>query len=124
VFLLMSRVVEQRGDEDALRPFVRYIVRVVDLATLRFTLARVREKLGEPMEGKFRSAAEELEQRGLERGEQQGRLYTLLKQLELRFGPLDVETRRRVEHASPEALDGMIERVLSATTVAEVVGNS
>lgn len=69
-------------------------------------------------------------QKGLEQGLEQGReqghrqalLATLRKQLELRFGPLDAADLARLEAADVDSLDRSAERVLTATTVNEVLG--
>ncbi len=74
--------------------------------------------------------AEQWEQRGLQKGLEQGReqghrqalLGMLLKQLELRFGPLDAADLARLEAADLDSLGRSAERVLTATTVNEVLG--
>lgn len=54
-------------------------------------------------------------------GEAKGRAALLLRQLDLRFGPLSPEARERVAAASTERLDQWAERVLTAETLEEVL---
>jgi hypothetical protein len=51
----------------------------------------------------------------------QGRVELLLKQMTTKFGALPQETVRRIRSASSEEIDRYGERVLSATTVEEVL---
>jgi hypothetical protein len=51
----------------------------------------------------------------------QGRTEIVLKQLGRRFGPLSADAQRRVQSASPEELDVMADRVLTAETLEEVL---
>jgi hypothetical protein len=67
-------------------------------------------------------ATERGRQEGLLEGERRGQGRTVLKQLQLRFGPLSDETVRAVEAASVEELDRISARVLTATTVREAIG--
>lgn len=57
-----------------------------------------------------------------EEGETKGRADVLLKLLGLRFGQVPDAIRARVEAASLTQLDTWVERVLTATTVDEVLG--
>jgi predicted transposase YdaD len=59
---------------------------------------------------------------GKAEGEATGKADLVLKQLKLRFGPLAEEVVARVRSASVAALDAFAERVLSAVSVAEVLG--
>jgi len=52
-------------------------------------------------------------------GEARGRAAVLLKQLQLRFGPLPDAVTVRVQSASIEELDAWVEQVLSATSLDE-----
>jgi len=77
--------------------------------------------------------AERLRQEGLERGRQEGRqeglrtgilggrLRTVRRQLELRFGALDEVTVRRLESSDEAALERFAERVLTARTLDEAL---
>ncbi|MEX1369429.1 MAG: Rpn family recombination-promoting nuclease/putative transposase [Nannocystaceae bacterium] len=57
------------------------------------------------------------------KGEARGEAKVLLKQLTLRFGPLPESTRARIESATIEQLDAWTERVLTAPTLDEVLGD-
>jgi predicted transposase/invertase (TIGR01784 family) len=61
-------------------------------------------------------------QEGLEEGQKQGEFTMLVRLLELRFGPLDETARNRLDGADAETLLRWGERVLTASTLAEVFG--
>jgi predicted transposase YdaD len=63
------------------------------------------------------------ERRGLQQGLQRGRVQTLRRQLELRFGALDESVLERLENADEQALDRYVERVLTASSLDEVFAN-
>jgi predicted transposase/invertase (TIGR01784 family) len=58
---------------------------------------------------------------GLREGKAAGKSDLLLKQLGVRFGPPPEATRARLATATPEQLDTWAERVLTATTLDEVL---
>jgi len=55
------------------------------------------------------------------RGRVEGEVRVLIKQLGKKFGPLSAALSDRIRNASAEELDRWTERVLSATTLAEVL---
>lgn len=61
-------------------------------------------------------------QQGIEEGRQEGEAALLMRLLELRFGPLDEAIRSRVQEADAETLMRWGERILTAATAEEVVG--
>ncbi len=61
-------------------------------------------------------------QQGKTEGKAEGALEVLLKQLALKFGPLDPSVHERVARASIEQLDRMAERILTAATLEDVLG--
>ena len=65
--------------------------------------------------------AERFRREGLEKGMQQGETLILLRQLQLKFGELSEETRRHIAQADEEMLLQWSERVLSATSLDEVL---
>ncbi|TMQ08514.1 MAG: DUF4351 domain-containing protein [Deltaproteobacteria bacterium] len=70
------------------------------------------------------TAGERLIQQGEQRGIQQGERALLLRQLKKRFGnQVDAGIERCVEAASSEQIATWADRVLSATTLAEVLGH-
>jgi hypothetical protein len=61
------------------------------------------------------------EKKGLERGRQESR-ELLLRQLEIKFGPLEAPTRARILAARPQSLLRWAERILIAERIADVFG--
>lgn len=55
-----------------------------------------------------------------EEGLQQGEARALLRQLQLKFGPLDPDLTARVQTAKPAQLEVWLDRVLTATGPGEV----
>ena len=65
--------------------------------------------------------AYELEQQGVRRGRQEGRLGLVRRLLTARFGPLSEQTARRLEAlSSSEALDDLGEKLLTARSLEEL----
>jgi hypothetical protein len=61
------------------------------------------------------------ESQGRAVGELYGRSQTILRQLELRFGPVPTRARYAIANASLELLERMTERVLTATYLEDVL---
>ena len=61
------------------------------------------------------------EARGLAQGQAQGKAELVLRQLTLRFGALPQAARSRVATATTEELDLFAERVLTASTLDQVL---
>jgi predicted transposase YdaD len=59
-------------------------------------------------------------EKGRQEGRQEGEASLLLRQLELRFGPLSESSRAQVRAADADTLLRWGERILTATTVDEV----
>lgn len=57
---------------------------------------------------------------GLRQGRQEGQLALLEKQMRLKFGSVSVHAHGRLAEASPEQLDAWSERILSASSEAEL----
>lgn len=64
--------------------------------------------------------AEELRAEGKAEGEAKARFHALKKLMTLKFGPLSAEHATRIEATTEQQLDLYIERILTATTAAEV----
>ena len=64
---------------------------------------------------------EEGMQKGLQEGRRAGRAETVLKQLRLKFRRLPAGTAARVREASETELERWTERVLTATSLADVL---
>jgi Domain of unknown function (DUF4351) len=60
---------------------------------------------------------------GKAEGKAEGRVEIVLKLLALRFGPLSEAVRACVHRAQEAQLDAMVERVLTAQTLEEVLGS-
>jgi len=58
---------------------------------------------------------------GREEGRREGQINLLLKQLELKFGPMSAELRNRIHAADSETLSMWSERILTAHTLDEVI---
>lgn len=68
------------------------------------------------------AAREQGIQQGIEQGIERGRVELLLKQLQLKFGDIGEARRQRVERGSREELERWAQRVLSASSLDEVLG--
>ena len=72
-----------------------------------------------------RKGLEEGRQQGMQEGRQEGRqegeARVLLRQLTLRFGDLPEDARKRIESADADTLLEWSERVLTASTLDEVL---
>lgn len=60
----------------------------------------------------------------IEEGRQQGHRQTLTKLLRLKFGDVSADDIERIEHADEAELDEYISRVLTADSVAAVLGRA
>lgn len=126
---VVREVVAAPHGMEALALVVRYILLVndhVEPADLRSLLERI---AGPEAKDTVMTAGERLiqqgEVRGLQKGRQEGRQEgeraLLLRLLRKRFGnAVDGEVERRLEAASGEQIEIWAERVLSATTIAEL----
>ncbi|MGC4066746.1 MAG: DUF4351 domain-containing protein [Polyangiaceae bacterium] len=65
--------------------------------------------------------AQKLRQEGRQEGRQEESRNVLSRLLELKFGPLDADHLARINAANKPTLDRYIERVLTATSVREVL---
>ena len=65
---------------------------------------------------------QEGEQKGMREGEQKGEAAMLLRLLELKFGVVSAQDRRRIESADAQTLLLWSERVLNAESVEQVLG--
>jgi len=59
---------------------------------------------------------------GKEEGRAEGRAEVVLKLLALRFGPLNEGIQARIQRARDTQVDAVVERVLTARTLEEVLG--
>lgn len=64
-----------------------------------------------------------LREESLELGVQQGEARVLLRQLRLKFGPLNAATEERVRSAAPDLLEKWSDRILTAESLESVFGD-
>jgi len=110
----------------ALAMIWRYILTVEKRQTPEEVVKMLSKAVGSEEREELRSVADQLIERGLQRGLQQGVQLglrtTLRKQLTLRVGALPEAAVARVNAAEQDELDVWAERVLTASTLAEVLG--
>lgn len=68
------------------------------------------------------TAAQKLTAESYARGKAEGKAELLLRQLNLRFGAVSEAARARILGAPPERLDVWAERVLTRTSIDEILG--
>jgi hypothetical protein len=80
-----------------------------------------RKTMAETMPPLVRRARDRGRVEGIEQGVLRGKRETLLRQMEVKFGPLSETMRSRVERIADDALiDQLTDRILTAQTVAEM----
>lgn len=80
------------------------------------TLEEIESMLAESIDRWNREIREE----GREKGRQEGEARVVLRQLRLKFGPLDPEIEARVRSADADRLLGWSERILTAESLQDV----
>ncbi len=103
---------------------VSVLLRYIALITNDLHLAEFRAKILEAAPEVERAAmtiAEQLIAEGLAKGRVEGRVETLTRQLECKFGALDPAILTRVARADASEVDVWLERVLFAATLDEVL---
>jgi hypothetical protein len=119
--LLQEVLVTVTGPDD-FHALMRYILGVTDLYAEQIVeLARTR--LAAPASEVAMTGAERLRAEGRVQGEAAGRAAMLLKQVRIRFGSVSAAHEQRIRGASIEALDTWAERVLSATSVEDLLAD-
>jgi hypothetical protein len=103
----------------ALKRIYIYIYAINERYRPKELVRLVGKALGEEGKAEMASVAEQLRQEG----ERKGRREILLKQLRTRFGVLPKAAVKRVNAADAGQLDLWAERVLSAPTLADVLGS-
>ncbi|MBN2196120.1 MAG: Rpn family recombination-promoting nuclease/putative transposase [Polyangiaceae bacterium] len=118
---LLARQYRSPDGPEATATLFCYIREVSEIGSVE----ALAEKLADPgLREVAMTSAEQLRQEGYDRGVREGlrRLRTaVLKQLRIKFGPLDEATQARVAAADDATLDRYAERVLSAATLAAVL---
>jgi len=62
-------------------------------------------------------------QKGMQKGMQKGALNLLVRQLEIKFGPIAPEVMKRLEQADDQQLLNWSERILTAGNPSDIFGN-
>jgi Putative transposase, YhgA-like len=110
VVWLQHVLLPARGEED--------IPELVDLKEFRAMLSERVEEWSRQIEARSRKKGR---REGLKIGRAEGQ-EVFLRQLEIKFGPLDEPTRSRVKAARPQSLLAWAERLVTADTLADVFG--
>ncbi|HQY65010.1 MAG TPA: Rpn family recombination-promoting nuclease/putative transposase [Polyangiaceae bacterium] len=119
---LVEEVMDAPDGAAALRTVLRYVL-MVHPEEPEIVLEQLDAAMGdEKVKEALMTAGERLIQRGEARGERQGELRMLRKQLTLRFGPLTDAANARLEAADVPTLETWGERVLTAASLDEVFG--
>jgi hypothetical protein len=110
-----------RSARRVLASVLRYILETsrAEPATLRELLAR---QVGRKAAEEIMTTAEMLRREGEARGEVKGKRGALLLQLRQRFGRLPATAVARIDSAGSAELDAWFSRVLTATSLDEVLG--
>jgi predicted transposase/invertase (TIGR01784 family) len=104
---------------NAMMAVIRYVSRVTQVS--RRHVQEFARLIGPQTESANMTAAEEIAQEAEARGIEQGRRGLLLNLVTLKFGPPDADTLRVLERATPEQLSECAERILTATSIDEVL---
>jgi hypothetical protein len=83
----------------------------------------VAQKIGKEVEEAVMTTADMLREEGVQKGIKKGQREVLLKLLSLRFGELPEAVVAQVNTSSPAQLDLWVERILSASTLADVLAD-
>ena len=107
---------------------MRYILLVNDHVEPKALQAFLERVAGPEAKDTIMTAGERLiqqgEERGIQKGIQQGERAVLLRLLRQRFGSqVDTDTERRLAMATTEQLATWVERVLSAATLTELLAD-
>ena len=119
---LIAQVEQSPPGVAALSAVIRYCFKVGQTRVRRTMVKEIIPMLDPDYEETYRTAADELRDEGIEQGRLSGRQELLLRQIGLKFGSVPEPARAAVAQASLEALDAMAERILTASTVAQVLG--
>jgi hypothetical protein len=106
---------------EALARVMRYILLVSEHVKQDVLQEFLEHNLGPDAKDAIMTAGQQLIEQGIEQGRQQGAQGVLLRMLRRRFGvEVDAHIEQRIAAASVERIEAWSERVLSATTLAEL----
>lgn len=112
------------SDTGRTQTFLRYTYRVHRHSNPDTIRARIAAVVGPEHEDIMQSVAEQLIERGIEKGRAQGRQAMLLRLLERRFGAVPVQIAARVEAAAPAELERWFDRAIDATALDDVFAST
>ncbi|WP_428263264.1 hypothetical protein [Haliangium sp.] len=104
----------------SLREMVYYVWTLDDEITPERLIEELEPVVGQEIEHPMRTVAQQLEQRGFDKGHEHGLRVLLVSLLEARFGPLPDAIRARVERADASSLEAWGMQVLSATSLDDI----
>jgi predicted transposase YdaD len=107
--------------ERAMLQLFSYLWRVTPNLSLDELTRRIRETIPET-ENVIMTIADQLLEKGMQRGRQEGYRTLVRRQIALKFGPLDASAVARLDSADEAALERYSERVLTATSIDDVLG--
>ncbi|HYP75234.1 MAG TPA: Rpn family recombination-promoting nuclease/putative transposase [Polyangiaceae bacterium] len=116
---VLAKIAEAPNGLEALAALLEYALRVGDVP--RQDLETFVRQLGPVTTEAYMTTAEMIAKEGEARGEARGKAELVLRLLTLRFGALPQTASARVASATSEELDLFAERVLTASTVEEVL---
>jgi hypothetical protein len=107
---------------DALRVLMEYTARVAE--TDHENIRQFAKLIGPTAEQAYMTAAQKIEQKGREEGRLEGQANLLLRLLERRFGPIPSRATERVRQSTPDELERFSDRVLTASSLDEVLADN
>ena len=106
-----------------LERIIEHIVDVVGQENYQQFEGIVMQHLDEEEKRPFVSIADRLRMEGMAKGREEERRALVTRQLTLRFGELPAPVRSRIESANGEQLNTWAERLVTASTLEEVLGD-
>ena len=120
---LMRQVARAPNGREALSRIFRYMWEVDERMGVEELRRLVVREVGKDVEEAIVTTADKLREEGRSQGRSEGQREMLLKQLSKRFGELREDAVARVKAAGPAELEAWFDRVLTAPTLAGVLGD-
>ena len=121
---LVREVLQAPNGMAALVRLWRYVLLVGEKFGGRDLMGRLAAAMDEKEKEAIVTAGEELVEEGRNEGRKEGLQKMLLKQLRVRFGAVPEAAVARVNAAEPAELELWVERVITAPSLAEVLGGA
>ena len=99
---------------------LKYVLNGINTNGLDILFDRINQHLTGRLRDDIMTLAQQLEQRGMERGLQQGEAAMIIRQLQHRFGSLSPSYTQRIMAADPEILFVWGEKILEAQTLEDI----